>query len=253
MQLFAPIGCYIVGYYPKKLNSVDPKWWAASKEGIYIGSCAIKDKVGYALLDEGGAIYYCVSARLDMTYFPYRNEGDRHIADCQFLFKNCNANNDNVEHDDNCESAVSPPIEPTRDAEKYGYKNDERFTFEEGTITHRDVIGCKVNRPFLVNEKWVNCGGEVTGMGICTKDGTTLIEVIYDDSDKEDMSYKDFLNIKLHDQAHFMGGLLPRSRTWCHRARRSSQQKRNASPARRQRVHQSRKNRSQQHDQQWSI
>ena len=34
-------------------------------------------------MTEDRLIYYCVSAKLDMTYFPHRKEGDQRITSCQ--------------------------------------------------------------------------------------------------------------------------------------------------------------------------
>jgi hypothetical protein len=88
MSLVAQMGCHIVGYRAKLLNTIDPKWHPGSITGVYMGAATLKEKSGYTVLTEDGKVYYCVSADLNYNYFPYRKEGDRRITSCDFRFKN---------------------------------------------------------------------------------------------------------------------------------------------------------------------
>ena len=97
----------------------------------------------------------------------------------------------------------------TNDAEDYDFENDALFKFENGTVSVVDIVGCRVMKDFMVNGTLTPCGGTCTGVGIDSEDGSTLIEICYDDSDKEDLSYEEFIKIKTCEESTFMCGCIP--------------------------------------------
>ena len=77
-----------------------------------------------------------------MTYFPLWKDGDQRII---------GRHASPPKGDDKDVSSAEPTSKVDGDAEVYDFENDERFKFENGTVSVVDIIGCRVMKDFMVN------------------------------------------------------------------------------------------------------
>jgi hypothetical protein len=85
------------------------------------------------------------------------------------------------------------------DDEEYNWAKDERFKFENGTVTAGDLLDRRVSKKFNADRVTNTYKGTCTGFGIDAEDGTTFIEVVYADGDTEDLTYAELKEILIEE------------------------------------------------------